>query len=74
MQPSYGLYVWPSAPVLAQYIWHKRDQIKGRKILEVKRLLFRYRSKFGGRGGIMIWYFFKAPLKYIEALTIFSIY
>lgn len=40
MQPSYGLYVWPSAPVLAQYIWHKRDQIKGRKILEVKRLQF----------------------------------
>lgn len=35
MQPSYGLYVWPSAPVLAQYIWHKRDQIKGRKILEL---------------------------------------
>lgn len=75
MQPSYGLYVWPSAPVLAQYIWHKRDQIKGRKILEVKRLLFRYRIKLGGGGGeIMIWYFFKAPLKYIEALTIFSIY
>lgn len=71
MQPSYGLYVWPSAPVLAQYIWHKRDQIKGRKILEVKRLLFRYRIKLGE---IMIWYFFKAPLKYIEALTIFSIY
>lgn len=69
MQPSYGLYVWPSAPVLAQYIWHKRDQIKGRKILEVKRLRFRY-IKLGG-GGVK---FFKAPLKYIEALTIFSIY
>lgn len=69
MQPSYGLYVWPSAPVLAQYIWHKRDQIKGRKILEVKRLCLRYRIKLGGGGK-----FFKAPLKYIEALTIFSIY
>lgn len=68
MQPSYGLYVWPSAPVLAQYIWHKRDQIKGRQILEVKRLRFRY-IKLGG--GVK---FFKAPLKYIEALTIFSIY
>lgn len=75
MQPSYGLYVWPSAPVLAQYIWHKRDQIKGRKILEVKRLCFRCRIELGGGGGeIMIWYFFKAPLKYIEALTICSIY
>lgn len=52
MQPSYGLYVWPSAPVLAQYIWHKRDQIQGRKILEVKRLCFRYRIKLGGGGEI----------------------
>lgn len=52
MQPSYGLYVWPSAPVLAQYIWHKRDQIKGRKILEVKRLRFRYHIKLGGGGEI----------------------
>ena len=36
LQPSYGLYVWPSAPVLAQYVWHHRDRVKGRRILEVK--------------------------------------
>lgn len=67
MQPSYGLYVWPSAPVLAQYIWHKRDQIKGRKILEVKRLRFRYRIKLGGGGDeIMILYFLKLHLNILK--------
>nr|XP_022318895.1 methyltransferase-like protein 23 [Crassostrea virginica] len=35
LQPSYGLYVWPSAPVLAQYVWHHRDRVKGRRILEL---------------------------------------
>ncbi|XP_061175322.1 histone-arginine methyltransferase METTL23-like [Saccostrea echinata] len=35
LQPSYGLYVWPSAPVLAQYIWFNRNRIKGRNILEL---------------------------------------
>lgn len=48
MQPSYGLYVWPSAPVLAQYIWHKRDQIKGRKILEVRDFFLDTVSNWGG--------------------------
>lgn len=25
---NYGLYVWPCAPVLAQYIWFYRDHVK----------------------------------------------
>ncbi len=35
VDPSYGMYVWPAAPVLAQYIWYHRDQIQGKRILEL---------------------------------------
>jgi predicted nicotinamide N-methyase len=39
LDPSYGCYVWPSAFVLAEYIWHKRDLFKDKTILEVRILL-----------------------------------
>eukprot|EP01027_Heterolobosea_sp_BB2_P018646 GEZU01026233.1.p1 GENE.GEZU01026233.1~~GEZU01026233.1.p1 ORF type:complete len:280 (-),score=17.43 GEZU01026233.1:55-894(-) len=32
---DFGLYVWPSALCLAQYIWKYRDFFKGRSILEL---------------------------------------
>jgi len=32
---SYGLYIWPSAPVLAWYIWLNQDQFVGKRILEL---------------------------------------
>jgi len=32
---SYGLYLWPSAPVLAWYLWLRQDDIKGKKVLEL---------------------------------------
>ncbi|KAK2169426.1 hypothetical protein LSH36_10g11014 [Paralvinella palmiformis] len=35
LDKNYGLYVWPCAPVLAQYVWKNRDRIKGRNILEL---------------------------------------
>ena len=35
VDPSYGMYVWPCAPVLAQYIWHNRHTIRGKTILEI---------------------------------------
>ena len=35
LDPNYGMYVWPSAPVLGQYIWKNRDRIKGANILEI---------------------------------------
>jgi hypothetical protein len=35
VDPQYGMYVWPSAPVLAQYVWNNRTSVKGKKILEV---------------------------------------
>ena len=35
VDPSYGMYVWPCAPVLAQYIWHNRHDIHGKTILEI---------------------------------------
>ncbi|XP_022645245.1 uncharacterized protein LOC111243645 isoform X2 [Varroa destructor] len=32
---NYGLYVWPCAPVLAQYIWFYRDHVKNKRVLEL---------------------------------------
>ncbi|XP_005100169.1 methyltransferase-like protein 23 [Aplysia californica] len=32
---SYGLYVWPSAPVLAQYTWLHRHKVRGKSVLEI---------------------------------------
>lgn len=39
LDPSYGMYVWPCAPVLAQYIWYQREYIRGKRVLEVIYLL-----------------------------------
>lgn len=33
--PSYGMYVWPCATVLAQFIWYNRETVKGKKVLEI---------------------------------------
>ncbi|KAL5018664.1 hypothetical protein ScPMuIL_004386 [Solemya velum] len=35
LDPSYGMYVWPCAPVLAQYIWYQREYIRGKRVLEI---------------------------------------
>lgn len=35
VDPSYGMYVWPCAPVLAQFIWHNRDTFRGKTVLEI---------------------------------------
>ncbi|CAG8795096.1 34448_t:CDS:2 [Gigaspora margarita] len=35
LHPSYGCYIWPSAFVLAEYIWEKRDMFKDKTILEL---------------------------------------
>jgi len=32
---SYGLYIWPSAPVLAWYIWLNQDQFIRKRVLEL---------------------------------------
>lgn len=56
------------------YMAQKRSN-KGKKNSRGKETSFQIPYQIGGGGGeIMIWYSFKAPLKYIEALTIFSIY
>lgn len=39
LDPTYGCYVWPSAFVLAEYIWHERDSFKDKTILEVRSIL-----------------------------------
>ena len=35
VDPQYGMFTWPSAPVLAQFIWHSRDQVKQKQVIEV---------------------------------------
>lgn len=32
---EYGMYTWPCAPVLAQYVWHNRSSIRNMSILEL---------------------------------------
>ncbi|XP_067121150.1 histone-arginine methyltransferase METTL23-like [Centruroides vittatus] len=35
VDPSYGMYIWPSSPVLAQYVWHNRNFVKDKTVLEI---------------------------------------
>ncbi|XP_026523318.1 methyltransferase-like protein 23 [Notechis scutatus] len=35
LDPRYGMYVWPCAVVLAQYIWFHRRLLFGKRILEI---------------------------------------
>ncbi|XP_052280281.1 histone-arginine methyltransferase METTL23-like isoform X2 [Dreissena polymorpha] len=32
---QYGMYTWPCAPMLAQYVWDHRGDFKGRRVLEL---------------------------------------
>jgi len=32
---SYGLYIWPSSPVLAWYIWLNQDKFVGKRVVEL---------------------------------------
>jgi len=38
MDADYGLYVWPSAIVMAEYIWQNPARFKGRQVLEVSKI------------------------------------
>ncbi|XP_008299164.1 histone-arginine methyltransferase METTL23 [Stegastes partitus] len=35
LDPQYGMYVWPSAVVLAQYLWTCRGELRGKTVLEL---------------------------------------
>uniref|UniRef100_A0A8C6NWM0 Methyltransferase 23, arginine n=1 Tax=Nothobranchius furzeri TaxID=105023 RepID=A0A8C6NWM0_NOTFU len=35
LDPQYGMYVWPCAVVMAQYLWTHRDDLTGRTVLEL---------------------------------------
>ncbi|GAA6216718.1 methyltransferase-like protein 23 isoform X1 [Lates japonicus] len=35
LDPQYGMYVWPCAVVLAQYLWTHREELRGRTVLEL---------------------------------------
>ncbi|XP_063077589.1 methyltransferase-like protein 23 isoform X2 [Engraulis encrasicolus] len=35
LDPQYGMYVWPSAVVLAQYVWTHREEIQNHTLLEL---------------------------------------
>ncbi|KAL9956610.1 hypothetical protein ACROYT_G038109 [Oculina patagonica] len=35
VDPQYGMFTWPAAPVLAQFVWYNREQVKGKQIIEI---------------------------------------
>ncbi|KAJ8251722.1 hypothetical protein GJAV_G00224410, partial [Gymnothorax javanicus] len=35
LDPQYGMYVWPCAVVLAQYVWMHRAELEGKTVLEI---------------------------------------
>ncbi|RXG61757.1 Methyltransferase-like protein 23 [Armadillidium vulgare] len=35
VSPNYGMYTWPSAPVLAQYVWFNKENFRGCNVLEI---------------------------------------
>nr|XP_054763757.1 histone-arginine methyltransferase METTL23-like [Lytechinus pictus] len=35
IDPAYGMYVWPCAPVLAQYVFNNREWIQDKQVLEL---------------------------------------
>uniref|UniRef100_A0A3B4Y0K7 Methyltransferase 23, arginine n=2 Tax=Seriola lalandi dorsalis TaxID=1841481 RepID=A0A3B4Y0K7_SERLL len=35
LDPQYGMYVWPCAVVLAQYLWTQREALKDKTVLEL---------------------------------------
>lgn len=37
LDPQHGMHVWPCAVVLAQYLWSHREELRGKKVLEVSR-------------------------------------
>lgn len=38
---QYGMYAWPCAVVLAQYLWFHRSSLPGKAVLEVRVLTLR---------------------------------
>ena len=40
VDPEYGMFTWPCAPVLAQFIWKNRSKVAGKNVLEVFALCF----------------------------------
>ncbi|XP_015211453.1 histone-arginine methyltransferase METTL23 isoform X2 [Lepisosteus oculatus] len=35
VDPQYGMYVWPCAVVLAQYVWGHKEELGGKDVLEI---------------------------------------
>ena len=35
LQASYSFYTWPSAPILAWYLWENREDLIGKRVLEL---------------------------------------
>lgn len=35
VDPQYGMFTWPAAPVLAQFIWKNKEHFKGKQVIEI---------------------------------------
>jgi len=47
LDAHYGMHVWPCAAVLAQYLWTRREALRGRTVLEVRGLGGAFRDLSG---------------------------
>lgn len=36
LDAAYGCYIWPSALVMGEFVWHQRDLFKNKTVLEVR--------------------------------------
>ncbi|KAK2557115.1 Histone-arginine methyltransferase METTL23 [Acropora cervicornis] len=36
VDPQYGMFTWPAAPVLAHFIWKNKEHFKGKQVIEVE--------------------------------------
>ena len=54
LEGDYGLYTWPCAPVLAQYVYSQRHHLLGKNVIEVwetplaSSCIFSIRTCFNG--------------------------
>lgn len=39
MKEEYGLFVWPSSVILAEYVWQQKSRFSGANVVEVRRSL-----------------------------------
>ncbi|XP_051490823.1 histone-arginine methyltransferase METTL23 isoform X3 [Apus apus] len=53
LDPQYGMFAWPCAVVLAQFLWARRSSLPGKRVLEVPTPPRRYPPSPPAAGGVL---------------------